>query len=109
MHTEESSTTIRSRLDDAMALLDARARQVMELWLEGASHAEVANALGLSEQAVTAIRGSALWRLRDLIARQSPPSDTDLGKNTRIAAEGPRLSLGECSMPCKGAREGCPR
>ncbi len=61
-----------SRLDNAMALLDPRSRHIMELWLDGESLAEIAEIIGLPERAVAVIRGSSIWRLRELIALQGP-------------------------------------
>ena len=41
MHEKQIDPPTKSRLDDAMALLDSRSRHVMELWLEGESHQEI--------------------------------------------------------------------
>lgn len=67
MDTHETSATPVSRLDGAMALLDPQSRRVMKLWLDGASPAEISHALSLSERDVMVIRGSSLWKVRDLI------------------------------------------
>lgn len=77
MHEKQIDPPTRSRLDDAMALLDPRSRHVMELWLEGESHQEIAKIIGLPEQAIALIRRSSLWRLRDLIALKAAAEDTE--------------------------------
>jgi hypothetical protein len=78
MDARETSPTTVSRLDGAMALLDAQSRQVMELWLGGAGPEEIAKTVGLSERDVMVIRGSSLWKVRDLIAQRQTPEDTDV-------------------------------
>ncbi len=78
MDAHETSPTTVSRLDGAMALLDAQSRQVMELWLGGAGPEEIAKTVGLSERDVMVIRGSSLWKVRDLIAQRQTPEDTDV-------------------------------
>lgn len=77
MHEKQIDLSTRSRLDDAMALLDSRSRRVMELWLEGVSHQEIAKIIGLPERAIALIRRSSLWRLRDLIALKAAAEDTE--------------------------------
>lgn len=77
MHEKQIDPPTRSRLDDAMALLDSRSRHVMELWLEGESHQEIAKIIGLPERAIALIRRSSLWRLRDLIALNAAAEDTE--------------------------------
>jgi DNA-binding CsgD family transcriptional regulator len=71
-------STQNSRLDSAMALLDSRSRHVMELWLEGDSLAEIADAVGLPERAVAVIRASSIWRLRDALALQPSPDGPEM-------------------------------
>ena len=71
-----------SRLDSALALLDARSRHVMELWLEGESLGEIAEIIGLPERAVAVIRGTSIWRLRELIAQEPCPEEADLPQLT---------------------------
>lgn len=78
MDAQQTSPTTVSRLDGAMALLDAQSRQVMELWLGGAGPEEIAKTVGLSERDVMVIRGSSLWKVRDLIAQRQTPEDTDV-------------------------------
>ena len=68
-------TTQGSRLDSALALLDARSRHIMELWLEGTSPREIAEIIGLPERAVAVIRGTSIWRLRELIAQEPCPEE----------------------------------
>jgi DNA-binding CsgD family transcriptional regulator len=97
MHVEASSTQPRSRLEDALALLDPRSCQVMRLWLEGAAPGEIAATLGLSERNVMVIRGSSLWKLRDLIGRQPNPETRE------------ELELLEISGTHPQADQGCPR
>ena len=82
MDAHETNATPVSRLDDAMALLDPQSRRVMELWLDGASPDEISHALGLSERAVMVIRGSSLWKVRDLIAQRPTPEETDFAIKT---------------------------
>jgi DNA-directed RNA polymerase specialized sigma24 family protein len=77
MHEKQIDPPTRSRLDDAMALLDSRSRHVMELWLEGESHEEIAKVIGLPERAIALIQRSSLWRLRDLIALEAVPEDAE--------------------------------
>jgi DNA-directed RNA polymerase specialized sigma24 family protein len=77
MYEKPSSTKVGNRLDDAMARLDSRSRHVMELWLEGESQSEIAEALDMPERAVAVLRVSSLWRLRDLIAQQPSPEAHD--------------------------------
>lgn len=73
MDAHEPSEAPVSRLDEAIAMLDARSRRVMELWLEGASPDQISKTLGLSRRAVMVIRGSSLWKLRELITRRPIP------------------------------------
>ena len=77
MHEKQIDPPTRSRLDGAMALLDSRSRHVMELWLEGESHQEIATVIGLPERAIALIRRSSLWRLQDLIAQEAVPEGTE--------------------------------
>ena len=77
MHEKHCIRNPSSRLDGAMALLDARSRHVMELWLEGESLREIAEIIGLPERAVALIRSSALWRLRDVLTLEAPAEDAD--------------------------------
>jgi DNA-directed RNA polymerase specialized sigma24 family protein len=78
MDAHETNAMPVSRLDDAMALLDPQSRRVMELWLDGASPEEISHTLGLSERAVMVIRGSSLWKMRNVIAQRPTPEDTDV-------------------------------
>ena len=77
MHEKQIDPPTKSRLDDAMALLDSRSLHVMELWLEGESHQEIAKIIGLPERAIALIRLSSLWWLRDLIALEAAAEDTE--------------------------------
>lgn len=77
MPKKDMPPPIASRLDGAMALLDARSRQIMKLWLEGRSLGEIAETIGLPEQAVAVIRGSSILRLRDLLAQQPRTDEAD--------------------------------
>lgn len=78
MHERNCTTPTVSRLEGALALLDARSRHIMELWLEGESVAEIAEIIGLPERAVAVIRGASIWRLRELIAQEPCPGEADL-------------------------------
>lgn len=64
-----------TRLEEAMARLSPQSRRVMELWLQGASHGEIGQTLGLSERTIKVIRDSSLWKLRELIARNAHPGN----------------------------------
>lgn len=69
------STRRRSRLDDALALLDPQARQMVRLWLDGATGAEIATELALPERVVEMTRARAVNTVREFIARQPPPRE----------------------------------
>jgi DNA-directed RNA polymerase specialized sigma24 family protein len=58
-----------------MSELEPQARRVMELWLEGRSHAEVAAIVGLPPRAIAAIRSASLRRLRERIAELPLPDE----------------------------------
>ena len=82
MHEKNSTMPTVSRLEGALALLDARSRHIMELWLEGESLREIAEIIGLPERAVAVIRGSSIWRLQDLIAQEPCPEEANVQQIT---------------------------
>lgn len=82
MHEKNSALPTVSRLNGALALLDARSRHVMELWLEGKNLGEIAEIIGLPERAVAVIRGSSIWRLRELIAQEPYPEELNFQQIT---------------------------
>ena len=54
MSSESEGMSDRSRLDAAMAGLDPWSRRLMQLWIDGKSHSEMATALGLTEEELLA-------------------------------------------------------
>lgn len=59
------------RLDEALSQLDPETRRVVELWLEGLSHSEAAEMLGLTERAFAIVRLNAIERLRRLLGQET--------------------------------------
>jgi len=72
MDDQSNAVNTRSRLDDALALLDPQSRQVVRLCLEGEGDGEVAVRLDLPESVVASIRSRSLSRVQESIARESP-------------------------------------
>jgi len=72
MDDQSNAVNTRSRLDDALALLDPQSRQVVRLWLEGEGDGEVAVRMDLPEPIVASIRSRSLSRVQESIARESP-------------------------------------
>jgi RNA polymerase sigma factor (sigma-70 family) len=70
---QEKISSPRSRLDEALDQLDDRVRRVMELWLAGRSHAEIADILGISERGARVLRAAAARQMRRSIAAMPPP------------------------------------
>ena len=60
-----------SRLGEALSQLDPETRRVVELWLEGLSHSEAAEILGLTERAFAIVRLNAIDRLRRLLGQEA--------------------------------------
>lgn len=72
----------RSRLENALALLDPQSRQIMELWLQGATSGEIAMQLDLSPRAFEVMRSRVLFKVREFIAGQPPPPSPEEPEKT---------------------------
>lgn len=60
-----------SRFDEALSKLDPESRRVIDLWIEGLSHSEVAEILGLTERACAIVRLRAIEQVRRLMGQES--------------------------------------
>jgi hypothetical protein len=70
--SESEGMSDRSRLDAAMAGLDPWSRRLMQLWIDGKSHSEMATALGLTEEELLAALPASVQRLQEQISFVSP-------------------------------------
>ncbi len=59
------------RLEEALAKLEPESRRVIEVWLEGLSHSEAAEILGLSERAFAVARINAIDKMRRLLGQET--------------------------------------
>lgn len=66
-----------SRLDDALALLDPLSRQIMELWLQGATSGDIERQLALPSRILEVMRARSLTKVREFIAQQAPPESRE--------------------------------
>jgi DNA-directed RNA polymerase specialized sigma24 family protein len=67
-------------LEKALAKIDPESRGVIEVWLEGLSHSEAAEVLGLSERAFAVVRVNAIERLRRLLGQETESWETNLSR-----------------------------
>jgi DNA-binding NarL/FixJ family response regulator len=58
-----------NRPGEALALLDAQSRRLMELWLKGLDRKQIASELGVCEEAAAAIFDTAIRQLQTLLCR----------------------------------------
>ena len=56
------------RLGESLALLDARSRRLMELWLAGLNRREIAAEMSICEEAAASLGDEAFRRLRRFLA-----------------------------------------
>ena len=73
MRGEAEGMPERSRLEAAMAGLDPWSRRLMQLWIEGKSHPEMATALGITEEELLAALTTSVQRLQERISVASSP------------------------------------
>lgn len=64
----EDHSMTHTRLEDAMGMLSAISRRVIELWLEGRSKAQIAAETGLGEEEVSEIGLEAIQQVRASLA-----------------------------------------
>lgn len=64
-------------------VVHGRSRHILELWLDGESLGDIAETSGAPERDVAVIRGSSIWRLRELIAPESCPEEAKLQQKKR--------------------------
>lgn len=58
----------RGRLGQSLALLDARSRQLMELWLAGLNRREIAAEMSICEDAASSLENEAFHQLRRFLS-----------------------------------------
>jgi RNA polymerase sigma factor (sigma-70 family) len=74
---KEQAVEESNRLEEVLAELAPESRRVIEVWLEGLSHSEAAEMLGLSERAFAVVRMNAIERLRQLLGQETAAWETN--------------------------------